>query len=79
MTPGAALEALAALKAFVTAVARFATHEMTALGFDAHVDEVGNAVGSIGSGPVTVALVGHIDTVDSNLYTPLHGIRPIPH
>ncbi len=32
-------------------------------GFDSHLDEVGNAVGVIGDGPVTIALVGHIDTV----------------
>src|SRR5438132_9114452 len=36
---------------------------MTARGFRARIDEVGNAVGEIGTGPVHVALVGHIDTV----------------
>ncbi|MEM8713940.1 MAG: M20/M25/M40 family metallo-hydrolase, partial [Planctomycetota bacterium] len=32
-------------------------------GFDAHIDEAGNAVGVLGDGPKTIALVGHIDTV----------------
>ncbi len=32
-------------------------------GFEAHVDDAGNAVGAIGDGPLTIALVGHIDTV----------------
>ncbi|QDV09201.1 Succinyl-diaminopimelate desuccinylase [Planctomycetes bacterium Poly30] len=34
-----------------------------ARGFQAEVDEAGSAVGVIGDGPVTIALVGHIDTV----------------
>ncbi len=37
--------------------------QMSALGFDARVDEVGNAVGVIGSGPKEIMLLGHIDTV----------------
>ncbi|MCP3918227.1 MAG: [LysW]-lysine hydrolase [bacterium] len=45
------------------AAADFCVFEMSALGFDAHVDAAGNAVGVIGSGARTVALVGHIDTV----------------
>ena len=32
-------------------------------GYSAHVDDVGNAVGEIGDGPVDVVLLGHIDTV----------------
>ncbi len=36
---------------------------LEARGFDAHVDDAGNAVGVIGNGPRTIALVGHIDTV----------------
>jgi len=32
-------------------------------GFDARIDGAGNAVGTVGDGPVHVALVGHIDTV----------------
>ncbi len=36
---------------------------MNALGFKAHIDRVGNAVGSIGSGSTEVVLLGHIDTV----------------
>lgn len=36
---------------------------MRRLGFDAHIDAVGNAVGSIGSGAPHIVLLGHIDTV----------------
>ena len=35
-------------------------------GFDAHVDEVGNAVGVRGDGPRQVMLLGHIDTFPGN-------------
>ncbi|WP_405983583.1 M20/M25/M40 family metallo-hydrolase [Streptomyces sp. NBC_00872] len=46
------------------ALAGFLAEQMTGLGFDAHVDEVGNVHGVIGpsTGP-TVMLLGHIDTV----------------
>ncbi len=37
--------------------------QMRAAGFNAFVDEAGNAVGSLGAGPETVMLLGHIDTV----------------
>ncbi len=37
--------------------------QMTALGYTAHIDEAGNAVGVIGDGPQAVMLLGHIDTV----------------
>jgi [amino group carrier protein]-lysine/ornithine hydrolase len=37
--------------------------QMSAAGFDARVDEVGNVVGVIGDGPHEVMLLGHIDTV----------------
>jgi [amino group carrier protein]-lysine/ornithine hydrolase len=36
---------------------------MQQLGFQAHVDSIGNAVGTIGSGPQEIVLLGHIDTV----------------
>ncbi|MSP14611.1 MAG: [LysW]-lysine hydrolase [Chloroflexi bacterium] len=36
---------------------------MAALGFEAQRDEAGNAVGVLGSGPDTIMLLGHIDTV----------------
>ncbi|MCY3834063.1 MAG: [LysW]-lysine hydrolase [Chloroflexi bacterium] len=43
--------------------ARFLTGWMREHGYDeAYVDEVGNAVGRIGSGPRQVVLLGHIDT-----------------
>jgi LysW-gamma-L-lysine carboxypeptidase len=37
--------------------------QMKAAGFEACVDEVGNAVGVIGHGPREIMLLGHIDTV----------------
>jgi [amino group carrier protein]-lysine/ornithine hydrolase len=40
---------------------------MTRLGFTAAPDEVGNAVGRIGSGRRTIVLLGHIDTVAGDI------------
>lgn len=40
---------------------------MGARGFDAGVDEVGNAVGTRGEGPREILLLGHIDTFPGNL------------
>lgn len=40
---------------------------MTTHGFRARVDEAGNAVGERGQGPLTVALLGHMDTVPGDL------------
>ncbi len=46
------------------AVADFLSSEMAARGFDrSFVDEAGNAVGVIGSGPRQIVLLGHMDTV----------------
>ncbi|MCE1252611.1 MAG: [LysW]-lysine hydrolase [Anaerolineae bacterium] len=41
----------------------FLVTEMNHLGYQAFVDEVGNAVGVRGEGPRTIMLLGHIDTV----------------
>src|SRR6266496_3185497 len=43
-------------------VARFLVEQMQALGFHSYVDDAGNAVGEIGTGP-EIVLLGHIDTV----------------
>jgi len=40
---------------------------MAAHGLDAHVDEVGNAVGTRGDGPNRIMLLGHIDTFPGEL------------
>ncbi|MFE6229074.1 MULTISPECIES: M20/M25/M40 family metallo-hydrolase [unclassified Streptomyces] len=49
-------------------VAHFLADQMTALGFDAYVDEVGNAHGITGPpGGPTVMLLGHIDTVPGHV------------
>ena len=45
------------------AASEWLVDRMRERGFAAHVDEVGNAVGEIGSGPIDVVLLGHIDTV----------------
>jgi LysW-gamma-L-lysine carboxypeptidase len=37
--------------------------QMSTAGFEAHVDDVGNAVGVMGNGPREVMMLGHIDTV----------------
>jgi len=43
--------------------AELLVERMAAIGFDAHTDGVGNAVGVIGLGPLTGVLIGHQDTV----------------
>jgi [amino group carrier protein]-lysine/ornithine hydrolase len=42
---------------------RYLVEQMRAMGFEASVDEAGNAVGAYGAGPQTIMLLGHIDTV----------------
>lgn len=44
--------------------------EMTSRGFAARLDEVGNAIGTMGHGPTNVYLIGHLDTVLGDL--PIH-------
>jgi LysW-gamma-L-lysine carboxypeptidase len=41
--------------------------QMEGRGFRTRIDEAGNAVGSIGSGPKSVVLLGHIDTVPGEI------------
>ncbi|GGK22105.1 N-acetyl-lysine deacetylase [Deinococcus malanensis] len=48
-------------------VAAFLTGWMASRGFDTRIDEAGNAVGERGTGPLTVALLGHMDTVPGDL------------
>jgi [amino group carrier protein]-lysine/ornithine hydrolase len=45
------------------ALAAFLVETMRDLGFQAHVDEAGNAVGVLGDGPTEIVLLGHMDTV----------------
>lgn len=47
--------------------ARWWVEALAARGFRAHLDGAGNPVASIGEGPFTVALVGHIDTVPGEI------------
>jgi len=46
-----------------SALASFLIETMCDLGFQARVDEVGNAVGILGDGPTEIVLLGHLDTV----------------
>ena len=46
-----------------SSAAKYLTSQMRALGYDARVDEMGNAVGTLGDGPQELMLLGHIDTV----------------
>lgn len=48
-------------------LSRFLAEVMRQHGFDSHVDGAGNVIGRIGTGPRTLALVGHIDTVPGEL------------
>lgn len=45
----------------------FLVAAMQQLGFVAHRDSVNNAIGTLGSGPKTVVLLGHIDTVPGKI------------
>jgi [amino group carrier protein]-lysine/ornithine hydrolase len=40
---------------------------MNALGYQAHIDPIGNAVGILGDGPREIMLLGHIDTVPGEI------------
>ena len=42
---------------------KYLVDQMTALGYKAHVDEMGNAIGVMGEGEKEVMMLGHIDTV----------------
>ena len=55
------------------AVARYLVGWMTDHGFQAHIDGAGNAVGERGSGPMTVVLLGHIDTVPGEIAVRVDG------
>ncbi len=48
-------------------VAEYLVRTMSSWGFAAHIDAVGNAIGSIGTGPETVVLLGHMDTVPGHI------------
>jgi [amino group carrier protein]-lysine/ornithine hydrolase len=50
-----------------SALADFLVETMRGLGFQAHVDEAGNAVGILGDGPAEIVLLGHLDTVPGEI------------
>ncbi len=49
------------------AASRWLVGRMTELGFNAHVDDAGNAAGAIGEGRPQTVLLGHIDTVPGDI------------
>jgi LysW-gamma-L-lysine carboxypeptidase len=49
------------------AAVAYLVDQMGTLGFEAHVDEAGNAVGELGRGERTLLLLGHIDTVPGHI------------
>ena len=48
-------------------LADFLVETLRDLGFQAHVDEAGNAVGILGDGPTEIVLLGHLDTVPGEI------------
>ena len=46
---------------------RLFLNELNKMHFTTEEDKVGNAIGRIGSGPIKIYLIGHIDTVPGNL------------
>jgi LysW-gamma-L-lysine carboxypeptidase len=46
---------------------RYLVDWMAARGFDARIDEIGNAVGTVGQGERHIVLLGHIDTVPGEI------------
>lgn len=49
------------------AAVEYLVAQMSARGMNAFVDDAGNAVGSVGSGPRDVVLLGHIDTFHGDI------------
>jgi [amino group carrier protein]-lysine/ornithine hydrolase len=41
--------------------------QMRSMGLDAQIDAAGNAIGTIGNGPTSIVLLGHIDTVPGDI------------
>lgn len=46
-----------------SSAAKYLVSQLRGLGFEARVDEMGSAIGSLGNGPRELMLLGHIDTV----------------
>lgn len=50
-----------------TAAVTWLVDRMAQLGYQSEVDEVGNAIGTLGAGPRQILLLGHIDTVPGEI------------
>ena len=46
---------------------KYLVARMNALGYQTHIDPIGNAVGTLGVGPREIMLLGHIDTVPGEI------------
>jgi|MGYP005631182155 [amino group carrier protein]-lysine/ornithine hydrolase len=49
------------------AAVKYLVAQMKTLGYQAHIDPIGNAVGTLGDGPREIMLLGHIDTVPGEI------------
>jgi LysW-gamma-L-lysine carboxypeptidase len=56
-------------------LASFLVEKMRSIGFEAKVDEAGNAIGSVGTGSPTIILLGHMDTVPGDIPVRVEGGR----
>ena len=45
----------------------YLTSWMDKTGFETQIDSMGNAIGKIGTGPLSIMLLGHIDTVQGEI------------
>ena len=70
-----AMVRIRSLSAEEGSLASFLVERMSALGFEAFVDEAGNAIGITGEGSPAVALVGHMDTVPGEIPVRIEGGR----
>lgn len=61
------LVAIPSLSADESRAVAWLTDRMAELGLDAHIDAAGNEVGKKGDGPISIVLLGHIDTVPGDI------------
>ncbi|MBS60720.1 MAG: acetyl-lysine deacetylase [Anaerolineaceae bacterium] len=50
-----------------TSAVNYLTNWMNDAGFETQIDHSGNAIGKIGTGPISIMLLGHIDTVQGEI------------
>jgi LysW-gamma-L-lysine carboxypeptidase len=67
------LVAIQSLSGNETEAVSYLCQQMETRGLRAHRDEAGNAVGVVGSGPKSIVLLGHIDTVPGDIPVRIKG------